>query len=410
MYQMYAITGPYYFDNGTAELDHTVVSDTDNDTTVVVVTDGANLIMDHVTVIKEGYSSNLLQASFFGLNAAINVANASSASISNCNITTHNGAANVYGYGTGTVIYANNTDLYSSGPTAHGLYASGNATIYGSNIRHYSGGNRCSSFAGDSPGGYIYVSDSVAHTAGIGSGIFYALGEVHGSNILGHAENSPILFSDGPQLANISDSDLTAGLLAGTVMFSSAVQQSGARLALTNTRLTTTGEDMAGLWFGNIIASATLTDAEIITKSGILVIANSSQVTQEFDYFAGGEQNSAIMPAEVTIDVSESDLEGDLVAYNGSSISFALTSHSTWTGAAVSKSGSGNFTITMDSTSQWIMTEDCEVEGFANGDMEMKNVVSNGYSLRYNSDAATSKGLAKKTWKLSGGGEVKPLK
>lgn len=407
MYQMYAIEGPHYYDSGTAELDHTTVSDTENDTSVVVVTAGAELTMDYVTVIKEGYSSNLLQASFFGLNAAINVANASTAYISNCNVTTHNGAANIYGYGTGTVIYAQNTDLYSSGPTAHGLYASGNATIYGSNIRHYSGGNRCSSFAGDSPAGYVYVSDSVAHTAGIGSGIFYALGEVHASNILGHAEKSPVLFSDGPQLANITDSDLTAGLLAGTVMFSSMDRQSGARIMLTNSRLTAPGKDMAGLWFGNIIARATLTSAEIITASGILIIANSSQVTQEFDYFAGGEQNSAIQPAEVTVEVSESNLKGDLVAYNGSSISFSLNDYSTWTGAARSGGGAaGNFSITLDSTSKWVLTEDCEVSHFQNKDAKMKNIVSNGHSIKYK--PTISKALGKKTWKLAGGGEIKP--
>jgi len=78
------------------------------------------LNLEYSTVIKDGYGSNLLQQSFFGLNAAINIANASTATISNTNITAHN-AANVFAYGEDTVVYVYDTDLYSSGPVSHGL-------------------------------------------------------------------------------------------------------------------------------------------------------------------------------------------------------------------------------------------------------------------------------------------------
>lgn len=96
--------------------------------------------------------------------------------------------------------------------------------------------------------------------------------------------------------------------------------QSGASLSFENSRLTTTGKEMAELWFGNVIATARLRSTELNPASGILVIVISSQVTQSFDYFAGSEENASIQPAEVTVSVSESILEGNLVAYNGSSI------------------------------------------------------------------------------------------
>lgn len=410
LYQTTTITGPCFYDNGTAQLDLETLSGTENDTSAIVVTDGAELTMDDVTIVKHGYSSNLFQASFYGADAAIIIADASTAYISNSNIATHNGAANIFAFGNDTVVYANNSDLYSSGPTAHGLYASGNATIYGTNIRHYSGGNRCSSYAGDNPARYVYVTDSIGHTAGIGSAIFYALGEIHANNVLGYAENAPILFSDGPQLAEITESDLTAGLLAGTVMFSSMGRESGARLSLTNTRLTVKRTDMPGLWFGNIIASASLTSVELdVEASGILVIDNSSQVTQEFDYFAGGEQNSAIQAAEVTLDVSESDLTGDIVAYNGSSIALSLGNYSTWTGAAKCGGGEAVFEISLDKTSKWVLIGDFDVQSLDNEDESMGNIESNGFSIKYNSSTKVSKRSDTRRWKLNGGGEVTPL-
>src|SRR6202022_4110646 len=48
-----------------------------NDTDVILVSNGAELNLSFCDVLKEGYFSNLLQSSFFGVNAAINVQNAS---------------------------------------------------------------------------------------------------------------------------------------------------------------------------------------------------------------------------------------------------------------------------------------------------------------------------------------------
>lgn len=221
LYQTNDILGPYFYSDGNdTSADHTNFTVDANDTSVIVVTEGTQLNLSYVDVVKFGYSSNLFQASFYGLNAAINIANDSSATISHSNITVHNGGANVFAYGASTIVYISDSDLYSSGPVSHGLYAAGNGTIVGQNLRHYSGGNRCSSFSGDNPAGIVNVSDSVAHTAGIGSALFYALGSVNGTNVVGLAEQSPVLFMDGPQSAEFENVDFTAGLLAGTVIVS----------------------------------------------------------------------------------------------------------------------------------------------------------------------------------------------
>ncbi|KAJ5279588.1 hypothetical protein N7478_004960 [Penicillium angulare] len=407
---IYDITGPEYFYDKKGSISHTTVSVDKNDTSVVVGTDGAEVTIEYSTVIKEGYGTWLNQASFFGVNAAVNIANQSTAYISHSNITTHNGAANVFAYGTDTVVYVDDVDLYSSGPTAHGLYAAGNGTIVANNVRHYSGGNRCSSFSGDNPGGYINVTDAVAHTAGIGSAIIYTLGKSYLTNVVGKTEQAPCVFSDGDQLTSFKNSELTCGLLAGTVLFSSSTRGSGASISLEDTVLTTTGEDMAGLWFGNIIATAEIISSEINTKSGILLIANSSQVTQAFDYFAGSEQNSAIKPAEVVATVSQSTLEGNVVAYNGSSVTWDLKDYSSWTGSFKlgESSGSASFSVSIDETSSWSLTSDVHVQSFTNSDSSLKNIKSRGHSIYYNPSHAQNNWLKKKTVSLTGGGKLRP--
>lgn len=403
------ITGPYYYTDTDASIDHTALSVNANDTSVLVATENSAVNISHASIVKEGYSTWLNEASFFGVNAAVNIANGSVSYIDHTNITTHNGAANLFAYGDGTVVYVDDVDLYSSGPVAHGLYSAGNGTIYARNVRHYAGGNRCSSFSGDSPAGYIYVTDAVAHTVGIGSAIFYTVGETYGTNVVGVAERSPSLFSDGAQKTVFRNVDFTAGLLAGTVMFSSSDRRSGASISFEDSRLTVTAAEGPGLWFGNVVADARIVATENSTVSGILVIANTSQVTQAFDHFAGSEENEEIQPAQVSVVVEESDLVGDIVAYNGSSISWSVSKHSTWTGIArVGGHGAASFNVSVDASSTWVLTGDVHLQEFRNGDEKHQNIRSRGHNIYYNPTASGNAWLKKKSLSLQGGGQIIP--
>ncbi|KKY14444.1 hypothetical protein UCRPC4_g06720 [Phaeomoniella chlamydospora] len=407
-YQEIAITGPYYYNDSQTTLGHETLTASGNDTSVLVITEDSDVDVSYTTIIKYGYSTDLYQSSFYGVNAAVNVANASIASFDHVNVTSHNGAASIYGYGNDTYVYVNNSDLYSSGPLSHGLYAAGYGTIIGRNVRHYSGAYRSSSYAGDSPKGYIYVYDSESHTAGLGSAVFYAQGIIHAEHVIGYTENAPVLFVDGATVS-ISHSDLTAGLLAGMVTFSSGTRQSGSTINLIDTRLTVLPETAAGLWFGNVIATSTLTGVEINTTSGVLVAANYSQVTQAFDHLAGYEANSDLEPAEATLDVYESSLSGDLVAYNGSSISWSLYSYSSWTGAAYSGYGTSYFAVLLDKTSSWTLTADTTLQNFTNSVTNLSNIDSAGYNIYYDSSSSANKWLNNATISLSGGGSISPI-
>ncbi|RDW63975.1 hypothetical protein BP5796_10477 [Coleophoma crateriformis] len=402
------IIATYEFDgNNSTSIDHLSLSTFENQTSVILAANGAELNLSYVNVLKEGYSDDLIEASFWGFNAAIN-ANASTAYFDHVNVTVHNGAANIYAYGTGTVVYLENAWLYSSGPVSHGVYASGNGTVYASHVSHYSGGKRSSSFSGDSPAGYVHISDSIAHSAGVGSATYYALGEIYADNVVSISENGPVVFMDGQQKAYLSNCDATAGLLGGVALFSSAVRASGALLSVASTKITTLGDEMPGLWFGNLIIDVTLHDTEIVTASGVLIVSNFSQITQDFDHYADYSEQPNLAPAIVNVTVSESDLVGDLVAYNESSITLALTSYSNWTGAAYSGYGNAYFDISLDSTSYWILTNTTTVQNLTNEDVTLSNIYSSGFDLYYNSSAVLNSYLNGQTLSLPGGGSAIP--
>ncbi|CAF1433085.1 unnamed protein product [Adineta ricciae] len=389
-------------------ISYETISATDNDTNVILVGNGAQLNMSFVNIYKQGYFSDLAQASFFGVNAAINVQNGSRSYFDHLNVITHNGASNVYSYGNGSYVYVENSVLYSSGPAAHGLYAGGYGTIVGNYINHYSGGNRCSSFSGDLPASYVAVFNSIAHTSGIGSAIFYALGTITAANVTGHAKRSPTLFSDGPSISTFINCHLTAGLLGGTVIHSIKIRQKGAMVSFINSKLTTLGNTMPALWFGNIIAIAYLYKTVINTTSGILVTANYSQITQEFNYYAGYADNSNLLPAIVTVTVVQCNLNGSLIAYNGSSISWILTQYSNWSGDAYSGYEQLFISVSLDLTSTWTLTGNTALQNISSAVVNLTNIISNGYNITYDSSSTANDWLNESIMSLIGGGQLVP--
>ncbi|CZR37637.1 uncharacterized protein FPRO_07172 [Fusarium proliferatum ET1] len=404
------LIGVHDFKHKSVSVDHVTWHADKNDTSIVLVSKNADFAASYSTFIKSGYYSNLNWASFYGFNAAINVANNSVAILDHVNITVHNGAANVYSYGTGTVVNVTNSWLYSSGPVSHGLYASGNGTIHAKNLQHYSGGHRSSAFSGDSPAGYIYVEDSVSHVRGIGSATYYALGEIHATNVASVSEQGPVVFSDGKQKIYLKDCSAQAGLLGGAVLFSSSERRAGAVLDLEDTTIITTGKTMPGLWFGNVIANARLKSVQLNTASGILAVANFSQITQDFNYYGGYVDNPSMKAAEVSLNVLESSLSGDLIAYNKSSISLSLTQYSNWKGTARVGYKSASFGVSLDASSEWTLTADTTLQNFTNLDTSNSNIQSRGYNIYYNSSASANKWLKSRTIKLPGGGKLEPIK
>lgn len=204
----------------------------------------------------------------------------------------------------------------------------------------------------------------------------------------------------------MADCDCTAGLLGGMVIFSGRERVAGGVIDVRDSRITTSGPAMPGLWFGNTIAGVSLYAVEIETASGVLVAANYSQVTQDFDHYAGYAENPDVQPAEVFIDVAESSLAGDLVAYNRSYISWNLTGHSSWAGAAYSGFSSAFVDVALDATSNWTLTNTSFVQNLTDVDADLTNIHGGGYTLHYNASALLNGWLRNRTIALTGGGSI----
>lgn len=229
------------------------------------------------------------------------------------------------------------------------------------------------------------------------------------TNVIGHASHAPVTFSDSKQMTIWKNSDLTAGLLAGVVLFSSMTRATGASVTFDHSKLTVLGDTMPGIWFGNVIGEANIISSSInVSASGILAVANYSQVTQDFDFFAGYPENNDLQPAELTINVQDSVLNGSLVAYNGSSIAFNLDDYSSWTGDAYCGYADCSIGVGLSSTSNWTLSANSILTNFTDADTTYANIASNGFNITYDSSSASNSALGGKTQTLPGGGYLVP--
>jgi hypothetical protein len=124
---------------------------------------------------------------------------------------------------------------------------------------------------------------------------------------------------------------------------------------------------------------------------------------------AGPEQNSAILPAEVTLSVTESPITGDLIAYNGSTINIKFSQFSSWAGAARWGYGTAYVDVSLDQSSNWTLTGDSKVNVLRDSNTHLTNIFSQGHSISYNSSAKGNSWLDHRTIRLSGGGLLKPM-
>lgn len=70
---IFAVVAGTSYVSETVDIDHESFFVDANDTSVILVADGASFNGSYLDILKEGYSSNLLYASFWGFNAAVNV-------------------------------------------------------------------------------------------------------------------------------------------------------------------------------------------------------------------------------------------------------------------------------------------------------------------------------------------------
>lgn len=368
------IRGQYYFSDEEITWSHKSACNTVNDTCIIVATEGGNISLSDVILYKGGYSSDLTQSCFYGLNAAMLVANGTTANLENVNITTHNGAAGVYSYGSGSVVTVDGAQVWTTGPNAHGLYASTEGVIDAYNVDVVTTGWGSSCFSGDSGYGYLTITDSTCRATALGSAIGYAVGNMTFINLWGESLLGPAIAMDANQNATIVDSDVLGGYLGCIVIQSSSVFSLG-HVYVTDSILRATGEGQAVFAVGNTEMDLRATRMSVHSESGIFILSNASAIPETFfGWFNEGDPGFALAYLD------ESLVEGNLLAVNESRIELHLSQYSHLQGAAISEDD-GAITIYIDETSAWTLTANSALQGLSTALGSTDHIYSNGFNV-----------------------------
>ncbi len=222
------------------------------------------------------------------------------------------------------------------------------------------------------------------------------------SMISGTAPYSHALF-----LGNRSTCSMDHSILVTTDIGQAAVAVSdNSSLEMTDCILASTGEGASCLLLMDSNASADKTEFTVRdSQTSFSVSLENSSLTLSGSTISGNLQYAGLN----TVACSDSGITAELFAENSDAeLTLSLTEGSVLTGCSYDDSAM-SLHVSLDESSSWVLTEDSFVAGFHDADQNLSNIMSNGFSLYYNSEHEGNEWLSSRTFSLPGGGYLIPL-
>lgn len=382
--------------NGTAEYNgaNTITSDTTvenenyasttDEQNALLVSDGTSTV-SNISVTKtgnpEGHADNY---DFYGTNAAVLVENGT-LNINGGTVNTDASYANgIFAYGTGTV-NVTDTTVNTGSNNSGGLMVTGGGTLTANNVTVNTKGNSSAAIRSDRGGGTLTVNGGSYTTDGKGSPVIYSTADI-----------------------TVNNADLTATSSEGVVVEgANSVTLNGVTLTDTNNSLNGQSETYKNIFLyqwqsGDASVGTshfTATDSTITTNKGdtIYVTNTTSVIDLSGNTIVNKDSSGAFLRAEsaawgssgsnggkVRLNMTSQSVSGDVVLDDISTLSWQMSSNSSYTGTINGSNKAKSVTLTLDSSSVLNLTGDSYVTSLSNADSTNSNIHLNGYTLYVN--------------------------
>ena len=380
--------------NGNETLSSSYTSE-EKDKSVILVKDGANLILDGASVIKSGGDcSNTENSEFYGVNAGILVTKNSTATIKDTTISTNAKGANaVFSTGENSKIYISNSTIASTAEgSARGLDATYGGYIEADNVTITTNGGSCATLATDRGEGTVIAKNSKLETNGSGSPVIYSTGNISIENTSGIANGSQMVVVEGKNTATVKNSTLSAagkGNRGETDVCGIMIYQSMSGDASEGTgTLNCTDSTLSVLESSSYYKTApmffiTNTDAVINLQNTKLVYGSNILLSaKETNQWGKSGQNGG----NVTLNATNQELNGNIELDNISKLVMNLTK-SSYEGTINANNSAKSIDLKLDDTSNIKLTGDSYVTSLEDADTSYSNIDFNGYKLYVNGTA-----------------------
>ncbi len=371
--------------------DETYTSTGDDENALRV--DGAAVVLDGITVNKDGgSSSNTETGDFYGMNAALLATDGANVTITNStvNSSAQNGNG-IFSYGSGTIVTVSDTNITTTADNSGGIQTTGGGTTIANNLTVNTSGSSAAAIRSDRGGGTVTVDGGSYTSNGYNSPAIYSTADITVSNAELTANNSEALVIEGKNsielencqvYGNMSD---TKGTSSDENVHNVMIYQSMSGDADVGTSEftmkggTLTGSNGDMFYITNTHSIIKLTDVAIEnndTDSLFMLISGNSASRGWGSAGANGAQ------AELTAD--NQSIDGNIEVDTISTLDFSLENGTVLTGTIniVDNAQGGtavndNAVISIDSTSTWNLTGDCTITS-----LENKGTINyNGYTI-----------------------------
>lgn len=323
-------------------------------------------------------------------------------SISNTTInTTGTGANGVFAYGNGASIDLNNVTINCKASGAHGVDATVAGVLTMNNVNITIAGDGASAaIATDRGGGSITANGRTVLTTGTKSPVIYSTGNITANNATLKSTASEAAVIEGKNTITVNNCSMTTTKNYGVFIYQSmsgdATVGSGT-FTMNGGSLTATEGPL--FYSTNTTGVINLKNAILSCKSGILLKANADQ------WGTTGSNGS-----DITLNADTQKLKGDVVLDKISTAVLTLKNNSTLQGAVNTAKTAKSVSLFLDKSSIWNVTADSYLTSLADADTTLKNIISNGHTIYYNSTISSNSWLGGKTITLADGGKLVPMK
>lgn len=341
---------------------------------------GGESTINSCTINKTGSpSSHSDNYDFYGTNAAIFVNNGATLNIIGGTITTDASYGNgVFAYGTG-VININDAIINTSSNNSGGIMVTGGGTLIANSCTVKTQGNSAAAIRSDRGGGILTVNNGTYETNGIGSPVIYSTAD--------------ITVNDAKLIANVSEGVVVEG--------KNSVTLNNVTAEATNTKLNGNSETYKAIFiYQSMSGDADVGTSSFIAKNSkitnnkgdIIFVTNTNTVIElENNEIINNDSEGVFLKAtagkwgtsgsnggNVTLNMINQKVSGDIIIDNISTLVLTMKSGSVLAGAIDKENQAKNVTLTMSSDSILSLTADTYLDSLINDDGTNTNIYSNG--------------------------------
>lgn len=369
----------------------------------VMASKSANLTLANVTINKTGGDTTSEdESNFYGLNAALVAKSGSKVTISGSKINTSaDGSNGVFSTGSGSVVNVSDTTINTTKNSSRGLDATMTGTINANNVTVNTAGTHCAAIATDRGNGTVNVKGGSMTTTGKDSPGIYSTGKISASDATVKATGSEAAVVEGKNSITLNNVNISGEKTNGVMLYQSFSGDAETGIASFSMTGGSLSSKAGALFFiTNTDANASLKNVAVTNSTDTLISAGATS-----RWGTSGKNGGKL---NFTADTET--LGGKVICDKISSVSMALKNNTTFTGSINTDNKLAKVTVSLDSTSKWIVTSDSYVKALTDSDSSLANIKSNGHTIYYDAVNSANSWIGSKTITLSDGGKLVPLK